>query len=368
MKSKIAFGTWEATTILINLLFVQAVLTLPREMVLKGGSASWMIPIITTALGLAYFSIIVYFYKKIGSKDLLDISRMLGGKSIEIIVGIFFSAVLVAISSLLLNGFAHIIKGSSLNNSPVMYIFIFFLIGMICCCFAGIEANARISAILVPILIAAFIVITIGLVSRFDINNIFPILGNGVQPIVTAGFSKVTIFSPVIIILLFMVPYFSSKYIKRISFLTVGISGAILIWSVLSFVLTFPYEAAITKKMPLFQMARLFEFGSFISRIESVYVLITSIAGLMYLGTIFTFAVNIFAKALGLKHKKAIIPAFALITVSLALLPISVNASINDSIYFNIICYACMLLPLILIVLVNKKSISKGKGENTDED
>ena len=366
MKNNIAFGTWEATTILINLLFVQAVLTFPREMVLKGGTTGWVIPIITTALGIVYFSIVAYFYRKIGSKDLLDISRMLGGKTIEIIVGVFLSAVLVIISSLVLNGFAHIIKGSSLNNSPVMYIFIFFLIGMVCCCYAGIEANARISAILVPILIFSFIVITIGLISRYDINNLFPVLGNGVQPILVESLSKISIFSPVIIILLFMVPYFSSKYIKRVSFLTVGISGVILIWSVLSFILTFPYEAAITKKMPLFQMARLFEFGNFISRIESVYVLITSIAGLMYLGTTFTFAVNIFAKALGLKHKKAIIPAFALITVSLALFPISVNASINDSIYFNVIFYACIFLPLILFVLVNLKSFGK-KGDKTDE-
>ncbi|MDF2989178.1 MAG: Spore germination protein, partial [Eubacterium sp.] len=79
MKNKITFGSWEAITVLINLIFVQILLSYPKDMANYGGSAGWMIPVISTIVILVYFSIMAALYKDIGSMDLLDISEKTGG-------------------------------------------------------------------------------------------------------------------------------------------------------------------------------------------------------------------------------------------------------------------------------------------------
>jgi len=370
MKNKIEFGSWEATALMVNLFFAQVMLIFPKDMVLFGGSASWMIPIIITLITLVYFTIVVKLYKKIGSLDLLDISASIGGRIFKVVVGLSITVFLIITVSIILGGFTQTLKIISLDKSPLEYVGILFLIGMLAAAYYGIEVVARVNAFLVPIVIIGFILITLGAIPKFKINNLFPILGDGYASIAKGSILRLSVFSS-LLILFFMVPFFKKKYLGKVGYTSIIISGSLLLWSTLSFILIFPFEIAVNKKIPVFQMARYIEFGDYLQRIESVFVLICSVCALLFLGVMFTFIVYIFSKTLDLKRSKPIILPMGIIVFSLALLLKKMNIELLGNNMLNLIWLTGLGLPLIIIIIGAAKGVgTKDRGgiENGKKD
>jgi len=363
MKNKIQFGSWEATALMVNLVFAHVMLIFPRDTIKFGGSAGWMIPIIITLIALGYFTVVVKLYKNIGSLDLIDISDCIGGRVLKVIVGLMITVFLILTVSIFMGGFSQTIKLISLDKSPIEYVEVLFFIGMIVAAFYGIEVVARISSFLVPVVIIGFILITLGVIPAFKVNNLFPILGEGYASIAKGSIIKLSAFASFIILFL-MVPFFKSKHLKRVGYSYIIISGLLLIWSTLSFILVFPYEVAVDKKVPIFQMARYIEFGNYVQRIESVFVLICSICVLLFLCVVFTFVVYIFAKTFDLKRSRPVILPLAIIVFSLAVLSKRMNFELLGNNLLTLIWLIGMILPLLIIIIGAAKKVGvKGKGE-----
>ncbi len=350
MKNKIQFGSWEATTLMVNLVLAHILLISPRDMAKFGGSASWIIPIIITLIAVVYFAIVVSLYKNIGSLDLIDISAGIGGRTFKVIVGLLITVFLMLTASIFLGVFSQTLKITSLDNSPIMYVEIIFFVGMIVAGYYGIEVVTRINAILVPIIIVCFILITIGVIPEFKISNLFPILGYGYASIAKGSIIKLSVFGSFIILFL-MVPFFKKQFLKKVGFSYVLVSGLLLLWSTLSFILVFPYEIAVDKQIPVFQMARHISFGSFVQRIESIFVLICSLCAIMFLCVVFAFTIHVFSKTLDLKKSKPIILPMAIIIFSLTTISKRMNIELLGNSIFNLIWLTGMILPLVIIII-----------------
>jgi hypothetical protein len=239
-----------------------------------------------------------------------------------------------------------------------MYVRIFFFAGMLLAGYYGIEIVARVSAFLVPIILVLFILTTFGVIPEFKIDHLFPILGEGYSSILMGSCIKLSAFASFIILFL-MVPFFKNQYLKRIGFSYILISGLLLFWSTLSFILIFPYESAVDKTIPIFQMARYISFGDYIQRIESIIVLIASVCALLYLGAVFSIAIQTFTKTFDLKKSKPIILPMAVIVFSLSVLLNRVKIELLGSNKFNLIWLTGMVLPLLIIVIGAIKKVGK---------
>lgn len=367
MKNKIGFGSFESIALMLNLAFAQILLIFPRDVVTFGGSASWMIPIIIMLIAIIYFAIMMRLYKNLGNLDLIDISYGIGGRVSKVVIGLLISIFLILIISVFLGAFSQTLKIISLDKSPLEYVLVLFLIGMAASAYYGVEAVARIHAILVPIIIICFLLITIGVIPEFNTNNLFPIFGEGYLSILKGSILKLSVFS-FFIILFFMVPFFKNKYLKRVGYSTIFLSGLLLLWSTLSFILVFPYEVAVNKKIPIYQIARYIEFGDHLQRIESIFVLICSVSGLLFLGVLFTFLTHIFAKALDLKQSRPIILPLITIVCCLGLLSRRINMELLGNSVFNIVWLAGMVIPLVIAIIGAAKKVGvKNKGGVSDE-
>jgi spore germination protein (amino acid permease) len=366
MKTRMTFGSWEAITVLVNSIFVQVFLSFPRDMAAYGGSAGWMVSLVITVVVLIYFSISSALYENIGSLDLLDISERVGGRVLKIIVGFLITAFLFFELTAFLGGFSQVLKMISLDKSPLGFVEILFLIGIIACAYFGIEAVVRINAFLLPVVIAGFLLITAGVIPQMDINNIFPVMGEGYGSIAMGSLYKLSAYSS-IIILFFMIPFFKKKYIKRVGYMSILISGFLLLWATLSFLLLYPYQIAVDNKIPVFQMAKHIEFGSFLQRIESVFVLICSISSLLYLGVVFTFILHIMQKTLGLKKSKPIILPMAVISLTVSDILKRMDADMVNSKAANMIWLTGLVLPLIIIIFGACKKVGKKSAEGGGE-
>lgn len=368
MKNKIVFGSWEAMTVIINLIFAQALLTFPKDMVYYGGSAGWMIPVVITAAALIYFVIITVFYRKLGSLDLIDICERAGGRVLKVIAGLLIVLFLLVYTAVALGGFAQTLKIVSLDKSPLRFVEILFFAGIAVSAYFGIETVVRINAFLIPLVVAGFILITVGVIPKFNINNLFPIMGEGYMAVAKGSAYKFSIFSP-LIIFFFMIPFFKNRYIKRVGYMSIIVSGLLLLWSTISFLLLFPSQIAVDKRIPLFQMAKHIEFGSFIQRIESIFILICSVSSLLYLSILFTFVIHIMKKTLGLEKSKPVILPMAVITYTISDIFKRMNFDIISTGRSNFIWLAGLILPLVILIIgaAKKTEVKDSKGGGEDE-
>jgi spore germination protein (amino acid permease) len=362
MKSKIVFGSWEAITLMVNLVLARILMIFPRDMVKSGGSAGWIITILITLVAIIIFAIIAAMYKNIGNMDLVDISEAVGGRTLKVISGLLITIFLILTVSIFMGAFSQTLKITSLDQSPIEFVEMILFIGMLISGYYGIEAVTRINAFLVPILVIFFLLITLGAAPSFKVNDLFPVLGTGYRSLLTGSFLKLSSYASFIMLFL-MVPYFKIENLKKIGYSYLIISGLLFLWSALSYILLFPYEIAIDKKIPVFQMARHIKFGYFIQRIESVFVLICSVCVLLFLCVIFTFTLSVFTKTFDLKKSKPMVLPIAIIILSLSLISRKINVELLGNSMVNLIWLFGIVFPLLIVIMGAVAKVGKkGKG------
>ena len=196
---------------------------------------------------------------------------------------------------------------------PLLHIFIYyFLFGMLISVSIGIRGIFRASTIIAPIIIFGILFIFFSLYRDIDITNYFPIFGNGIKEFFIQGSFRIEMFESIFLILLM------GPQIKNIKKATIGsfilISSSTLIIALLLFGI-FPYPSSLENYFPLFELNRLINFGRFIQRVESIYILIWLIAMYIYISLGTSYTVQTFSKVFKLNYTNRIIPLFCILII-----------------------------------------------------
>jgi spore germination protein (amino acid permease) len=268
-----------------------------------------------------------------------------------------------------LREFGEDMKTITLEDSPISFIILFFLIGMIAAGFAGIEAIARLSAFVVPIIIAGYYFIVFAVAPYFDISAILPILGNGVESIFIRGASKISAFSSIFIIFL-LAPFLkTNKNFRKTGYSAIIFSAVNLVTSVLIYLIAFPYPTAIENFLPIYQLARLINYGRFFQRVESGFVFIWVASALIYLSTGFFFILHVFRKTFGLKYYKPLIIPMSILIFNISLLPPNLMTAMKlDTEFFrSYIWIITFIIPIVVLLLARVRLKSAKKRRRSDD-
>ncbi len=365
---KIRFGKIEAVFMLINIMSIQIFLGFPRRMAEVGGTAGWMVPLYTLLLSLILFFIISKLYTNFEGKDIIDIAQIAGGTFGRVLVGLIFLANYFFILPIILRMFSENVKIFALVQSPISFVLMFFIIGMIIASYLGIEAIVRIASIIVPIVAVGFIVVILGNVKYFDVSKLLPILGNGPYEIFIGAIPRISIFSG-FSTLYFIAPFIGkNKEFKTIGNLSLILSGVIMTIGALVYLLVVPYPTSTENLLAYLHLARYVNYGRFFQRIESVFVLTWCLAGLAYLSVGLFFIVYIIKKTFSLEYYRPLIIPTAVILFTICLIPQSLMASINleGDIYRKYSWLIAFILP-IAVLLLAKFVKRKKEGEKRYE-
>ncbi|RCX19427.1 spore germination protein (amino acid permease) [Anaerobacterium chartisolvens] len=372
MSSKIIFGKWEGTVLLINLICTQIILGFPRVMTEMAGTAAWITIIYVSVIMLVAFWLISKLYSRFEGMDIIDISQIAGGGILRVITGLVMTAYIMYIISIVLREFAEDMKVIILPESPISFVTLFFVAGMIVGAYLGLEAIVRLGAIFIPLITIGFLFITIGVSPYYDMANLFPVLGAGPEKIFGEGFFRISIFSAASI-LFFIAPYIrTNRNFKIVGYASILISSCLFLWSVLSYIMVFPYTVSIENFLPIYQMARLINYGRFFQRVESVFVFIWAATALLYLSGAFYFIIHIFRKTFKLEYEKPLIAPFAILIFNISLLPPNLATAIQlEEEYFRkYIWIVTIVFPIIVLSIANisqKRKKGERKGEKAVE-
>jgi spore germination protein KB len=357
-------------TLLINFLLGSAIV------VGVGGDAkndAWLAIILGGLIGMVIISLVHFFVYRFPDKNMFQVFEFCIGRKITIVCTLMYIIYYLYISSRVIRDFGELMATAILPNTPIEMMSLTFCLLMGYIMYLGFEVLARTSEVFTPYIFGFFLLLAIFLFASgsVEFNQIQPILGEGIKPVIKTAFTKLAFF-PFGEMIAFSVIYASltnKKYSLRVSIVGVGLATLLLSTSSLLMIVSLGVDSVSRSNFPLLSTARVVSIGNFIERIDALVVFIIML-GVFIKGSLFFYA--------GLKGLEYIFNLpyryFALpVSMIISLFSILVSVDFADHIQEGIKMVPYYLhfpfqvvLPFILFLLVmwkQRRSKSKSRGE-----
>lgn len=371
--SNYKIGNIEAIALIVIIILNHIVLNLPKSLIDQCGSSTPLNIIYISILVFIFLAIILKLWKPFENRDILDISEFLGGNKLKIILGICFILYFITISSTLLRNFGEILKIIYLEKATICLIILVFLIVPVIASKFGFNAIVKTNLIIVPLMLLNLLIAFFCVSFRFEVRRIFPILGNGLDQTFFSGMSNIFAFTG-ISYLYFLKPTLKNPdNFNKISFTAIGISAFYLFLSVTSLLFSFADVLTINELSPIYLLIRGTNFGRFLQRPDSLFILGWILSLMSYLSITLMLISHIFKKITKIYDSKPMIYCFATLLFIFALIPkdmVQIRFIQNTVFrYFTIILVFIISFLILLFanIKLKKKNLLTKKEEKSNE-
>ena len=356
-------GKLEAISLIVIIITTEIILNLPNNIIRQMGSGVLLNTVYISIAAVIFCLIICGLFNQFKGKDILDISEYLGGRILKTVIGLLYILFFLGISSLLVMYFSHCLKLIYFQQSPIIFILLFFIIPVVAINRIGFKAIARVNLIFVPILLISILVMAAAMYEFVTPQNLLPILGHGINMTFVAGLANIAAFSS-IGYLYFLPPLLkNADDFKEISVTAIVISAVYLILTSTLLLMVFPYISSTDEMLSSYLITRLLRFGNFIERVDAVFIFIWIFATLCYLSITFFFILRILRKLLKLKKETELSYSIGSIVFGTSLLIQSVAdvSFLEQSVYKYVVIGLIFILSFIVLLAANlKKHMRRG--------
>lgn len=319
LKSKI--GTVEAVMLILTVIVTHTISSIPKAILLTTKSATIINIVFVSILAIFISYFIVKLFKPFPGSDIIDVSEYLGGKVFKNIIGIIFIAYFIVNSSILLRNFCESFKIIYYPLTNIFFVIAMFVIAICVANRLDFNASLKTNVLILPIVLASIVFLFVANLNRFFPQRMFPILGDGFYNTFILGLKNIAAFGGIAYIY-FLPPFLKEpENMKKISLISIGLSAIYLILSLSTLLYMFSLFVTTNQIAPLYYATRYIEFGQFIQRLESVYLLIWILAFGSYLGIVLKFSMSIFKKLTNIDTQKPLLDLFGILILSVALFP-----------------------------------------------
>ena len=312
-------GNFEVISSLIMLSIADIVLTSSGILIKEVNSASLLTTFLISILGIFITFILCKLSKNFIGKDLLNISEYLGGKVLKTIVGFGFVIYFILILALFLRQTSDAMQ---LIYYPLTHIiFIIALLSIATGIIASFGNNSifKATSLIVPFLYTAIFLIFIGNTKNFNINNMFPIFGNGFNQSFIKGLTNIFTFSGLSYLFFFPSRLKKPEEITKIGLIFSILNGVYLIFCVADILFLFSDAMNHTQLPPLYISVRYIEFGTFFQRMDAAFIFLCVLGLISALNINLYFILEILKNITNLSDSKPLIFPCLLTSFGIAL-------------------------------------------------
>ena len=367
MFSTEKLGYLETIALIVIVITNKIILNTSKDIIIYTGSSAWINVIYISIIALLIIMLISYFFKNFQGKDILDISEYLGGKNLKIIIGILHIFLLLLVPISIIKIFSEMLKLIYFKASPLPFITIFFIIGSLIANRYSLKTLAKANLIIIPIVFISIFIILLSSIHSFIPERIYPILGNGINKTFFSGLSNLYSFSG-IGYLLFINPFLSNNNnFKKISIISIIISGICLLLSVVCILLALTFSFNNGETFSLYLLTRNLNFGRFIQRIDAIFIFIWILATISYISIAIYFCIYILKKLTNIIDTNCINYTFHLLIFTILIIP--TNYAVFSSLMSSISKIGSLILifgiDILILFFANLKynAILKKKGK-----
>ncbi|MDF2876637.1 MAG: hypothetical protein K0R22_3320, partial [Sporomusa sp.] len=165
------------------------------------------------------------------------------------------------------------------------------------------------------------------------------------------------------VLLLFVLgPAFQNlRTIKRAALIGLGGSTLLKSLSIFVFTMVFGTKIALEKTIPFFEMARLVYLNRYVQRVESLFILLWVIAGIMSIAIDIYIAGYLITRIFNLTTVRPLIPSLALLVTGIAMIPPDIASVIRLDTIITLTLHNAGLygIPLLLFTVTLFKGRKK---------
>lgn len=350
-------SNFQAIALILIIVTNHLILGTPRTLIAETGTGTILNMIYVFILALLLVFIITKLFCNFNGKDIIDISEFLGGKVLKVIVGIVFIIYFLVILSTTVRVIVQDLEIIYFQNISVYVLTLAILASIVFVYKYGSSAVVKCNSIIAPIVGIAILIIAFSNVQDFSLDRLFPILGFGAKETFITGASNIFAYSGLAILYFIMPMLKDSKNFKKVSIVSTILVGILIVGSVSSLVLSFPFIENINEISSLYVESRDISYWQVFQRIDGLFVFSWILALLSYISVVLFIIVVIFRKLTNAKKEFPVVLAFATITYVTTLIPnnIAMIRFLEDIVfkYTNII--VAIFLSLIVLIFANIK-------------
>jgi spore germination protein KB len=273
--------------------------SLIKNLAADAENSGWMAIIVACLIGVCILSGYLLLLHLFPKENLFGIIKACLGKWIGMIVSLIYVTYFLFIAAFALRDFGELLVATIFEKTPLEFILITMILVIAYILTLGIEVLGRSAEIFFPYFVLFFIFLGIGIIlsGELEIQNIFPMLGDGVTPILKSIFPNLLYFPFSEIVAFMMVfPYVTNIGKGRsIGIAAYIVSGIMLAYSSFLQVATLG-NLKNRSNFPLLSAAREISLLNFIERIDLLIVF------MMMLGIIVKVSIFFYAGLKGIEH------------------------------------------------------------------
>lgn len=351
----------QMSMLLYPAIIATAILSVPSYIAQFAGNDLWLSPIIASSAGFLTVFIAVKLHTHYPDKTVIqfseDILGLIPGKLISLLILLFY----IEITGNIARNYSEFIVSSFLIETPQIVVIGSMMFLCAWCVYGGLEVLARSAQFLFPLFVIPFIFSIILLAKDFQIENIQPILENGIMPSIKGAIGPSGWFAEIFLIS-FLLPFLIDKKKGK----TYGMFTVLLVMLTLvtvNLITLFILGVATPNKIyPLMNVIRYAGVGSFFENMEAI-VMAVWITGAFVKLSIFYYVTTLgTAQWLNLSSNRSVVWPLGIIMVQFAYwgIPNTMALSRSDMTTFPIYSLITQLMiPLFLLIIATLKN--KGK-------
>lgn len=343
-----------------------SILITPNVVAVAAKNDGWIADILNLTIGL----LLVVFYNKLAKnfqqKNFFEYIDSIFGSLAGKIIAFFFFIFCILLSTSLIREVGDFATTQSYVETPIEAIIALIVIVVIFGARYGIETLARAGEIFFPWVLFLLIILVVTLIPEIKTERIFPILENGIKPILLATYSSIGIPYFEFVILLILIPYVNcQEKTGKALFTGVLIGGTFIFLITLFSILILGGEGTARNQFPSYTMAKSISIAKTIERIEAFLAAIWFISIYMKITLTFYCSALCLAHVFKLKnYKNQIYPlGMNLLFLSLYISPnIAYFRQFVSKTWFLFAGTYAILLPILLMsvgAFKNRKNVEK---------
>lgn len=347
----------EAICIVLIVMVNKLILNVPFYIINLVGTGSIINLLYIGFFGLFFVLLLNHLFKKFPNSDILDISEFLGGKLLKVTISTIFICSFFFVSYITLTDFANVIKIVYFKESPLIFILLFFMVGITFANLIGFKSITKTITLVIPFTLISILIALFGVHDQFSLDKFTPVFGYNYKVTFINGF--LNIFSLyVITYYYFLMPLLKDPTdFKKISIISYIISWTLLFLTTISILTLFPTTTDTEGLNSIYLLARRIELGDFLQRLDALFVLLWLISIFCYLSLSIFMINRILEKTINITNSKMLTFSTTSILFGLCLIPfnIAVNRFIENTIYRYLIIGLIFIICFIIMILANTK-------------
>ncbi|MDQ0883545.1 endospore germination permease [Peribacillus sp. V2I11] len=355
-------------TILVFLFTIGGIiLIIPSMLASEAKQDAWISAILALGIGV----LVIPLYRALGSrfpdKSLVEYSEGILGKWLGKTISLLFCSYFFVNAALTLRSIGEFMTTQIMPETPIQAIFIIYLGIVIMGTRIGLEPLSRAAEIFFPCVIFLFLLLALSLLPQIKIENIQPMLEEGIKPLFRAVIPYIGSTFLELVVFLMFVPY--NNRIQNIGkALWIGtLMGGIML-TIISLLTILVIGADLTESQvyPSYVLAKKINVGNFLTRIEVMMAII------WFLTIFFKLTVFLYATALSLAQTLKL-KAYRFLTLPLGMILVVFTLVLNPNLIYiktfnkDILIYYSLTYGLFFPLLLLGVAVIRKKRESGSE-